>query len=616
MSTITIDKSDIGKAKSLTPDELKWHLKQNKEFLEVAKKHIDLSAKYFDNQEFVFFVFCPNGYVLYSVSHRSTNKMLEELSISLGYHPHKKSILHKSINEVYGNGFTFGSCRGQFISTSDNLEWECLSVPVKHCSETIGAVSICYTIKGNNHGYKPLLFSIAKGIEQELDLAKKHAATQKVLKKHFALLNHNEQTNVILSQSGQIEFISNETLQTFGFAGNGTTHENIKSIIPEWRKIASQITTTGNYAKFDIHLNTIPKPGYFRLNVTNIGKEPYSFLLTFTPLAKALAFTNQHTNKNISTSFNDIIAISPITKRLVRKAKKIAHGKSHVLISGEAACGKETFAKAIHNASNRQLHGLTIANLNGLTEAQIEEELWGFSSNYRPPLKRGECAGAFEKSNGGTLLIKSIELLPLSQQKMLLNTLRSSITSRKGCNNATFVDIRLIATTSANLQQMVKDGTFSAELLSVFTNFSIHIPPLRERRADVLPLFDHILTLQANELKLKIPSIPRKILLILRRYEWPENANEMKEFAKRVLLNKGEMFAKFKNERQFKQMHLNLAKQRVIERIKPLDVIEKEMVEKAFYALDGSISKTARKLGVSRNTLYLKLNKYGIIETN
>ena len=111
MSTITIEKSDIVKNNTLTPDELKWHIKKNKEFLKVAKKHVDFSAKHFDNQEFAFFVFCAKAYVLYTVSHRSTNKILEKYSIAAGYHPEKKSILYKVINEVYGNGFTFVSSR-------------------------------------------------------------------------------------------------------------------------------------------------------------------------------------------------------------------------------------------------------------------------------------------------------------------------------------------------------------------------------------------------------------------------------------------------------------------------------------------------------------------------
>ena len=203
-------------------------------------------------------------------------------------------------------------------------------------------------------------------------------------------------------------------------------------------------------------------------------------------------------------------------------------------------------------------------------------------------------------------------MLPTHLQEKLLETIKSNRISRLGSKTSTPVDVRYIVSSSVDLTEKIEKGLFRIDLFYALSSSSLRMPSLRDRRPDITLLLDHFIEIKSKELKQKAPAIPKKILLILRRYEWPNNFKEMKELVEKIILEQGKMFKNFKNERDFKKRNLYLENLKEVGSIVPLEEHEKEMVLRAYQALNGSISSISRKLGVSRNTLYLKLKKYGI----
>ena len=265
-----------------------------------------------------------------------------------------------------------------------------------------------------------------------------------------------------------------------------------------------------------------------------------------------------------------------------------------VIIIGEMHTGKETLAQCIHNYSPRENYGFVKVNLTALSEEEMEETLWGYMPNHKQYLKRAPMPGALEFADGGTIYINEIGLLPTHLQEKMLATIKDGRVSRLGSKTSTPVDVRFIVSSTIDLTEKIEQGLFRIDLFYALSSSSLRLPPLRDRRSDIPLLLSHFLEIKSKELKQKAPAIPKKILLILRRYEWPQNIREMKELMEKVVLEQGKMFKSFKNERDFKKRHLYLENLKEVDSIVTLEEHEKKMVIRAYHALNGSISKIGR----------------------
>ena len=226
-------------------------------------------------------------------------------------------------------------------------------------------------------------------------------------------------------------------------------------------------------------------------------------------------------------TFNDIVGESTAIQQLVRKAKSMATGTVDILISGESGTGKEVFAQAVHNASPRARGPFLALNCATLAPNFIESELFGYGEGAFTGAKRGGKEGFFEVADGGTLFLDEVTELSVESQAKLLRVLQERTVRRMGETNETPMNVRVVAASNRNMSKLVHEGLFRSDLYYRLNALQIEIPPLRERREDILPLAvffaSRIWRMPENTIRFDPDAA-----LALKRYSWPGNVRELR----------------------------------------------------------------------------------------
>ncbi|QHJ71441.1 sigma-54 interaction domain-containing protein [Planococcus halotolerans] len=317
-------------------------------------------------------------------------------------------------------------------------------------------------------------------------------------------------------------------------------------------------------------------------------------------------------------TFDDIIGLSPEMQLSLQQAKLAAQTPVTVLLRGESGTGKELFAHAIHSASDRKYNKFVRVNCAALSEELLESELFGYEEGAMPGVKSGEKKGLFEEANNGSIFIDEIgELSPAIQSK-LLRVLQEHETLRIGGSKPVPVNVRVIASTNANMEKALLDGTFREDLYYRLNRMPILIPPLRSRKQDIPRIVDRLLMKLNQEYGRNVESVTDKALQLLRLYDWPGNVRELENVISRamIFMNINEKVLTEKN------IPLNMIKaaeaknEVAIESGSPLqeqlDTVERGILQRAIEENNGNKSKTAKSLDISLRTLYYKLEKFGL----
>lgn len=228
-------------------------------------------------------------------------------------------------------------------------------------------------------------------------------------------------------------------------------------------------------------------------------------------------------------TFNDIIYRNPAMEHLVNLAKKAAPSDYTILITGETGTGKEMFAQAIHNASNRKNGPFVAVNCAALPESLLESELFGYEEGAFTGAKRGGKIGLFEQADGGTIFLDEIGDMSYSLQSRLLRVLQEHQVVRVGGNSVINIDVRVLTATNANLKQMIQDRQFREDLFFRLNVFPLQLIPLRKRSEDILPMFCTFAGVHPD-------SVSDRIRSKLLTHNWPGNIRELRNAAEYYLL--------------------------------------------------------------------------------
>ena len=505
---------------------------------------------------------------------------------------------------------------GEFNIDKGNDQWTCIASSVLNDEKQIeGCLAVCLPYKHANSSVKAMVQMVSNCIGREISLYNDKLRAKKLLDEQTTIFNRHALADLVIDQSGKIELISDKACELLGISRKNAHHKNIAHFIPSWD--TSTLTKKGNDEIENIEveiINTI-NSGTYLLNAKAVKRTSGvidEIVCSLRSMKQVLNESNRYIGNVAAFSFDDIPAISAHMKRLVKAAKSIALYDTPAIIFGEKHTGKGMFAQAIHSYGSRSSFGFVQVDLSGLTPNEMDEALWGYTINHKPYKKRLPKPGAFEFADGGTLYINEIGLLPLALQEKLLNTMKTGKTERLEGGKTIKVNVRVIASSTTDLTQSIEDGLFRIDLFYAISNASLRIPPIRERRQEIPLLLSQLACTLAIDMGLTTPEIPKKIMLILKRYEWPNNMMDMREFIKKVILEQDKIFKSYRNERDFKRKNLYLDRLKEIGSLTTIEENEKRLVVKAYETFNGSISKTSRMLGISRNTLYLKLKRYGI----
>lgn len=310
--------------------------------------------------------------------------------------------------------------------------------------------------------------------------------------------------------------------------------------------------------------------------------------------------------EQISKPFGEIIGQSTAIKDVFSLIDKVAKTDANVLILGENGTGKELIARAIHQRSLRKDNSFVSVDMGAITETLFESELFGHKKGAFTDA-REDRPGRFELASGGTLFLDEIGNLSMALQSKLLSALQSRQVTRVGANQPMAVDIRLICATNMPLTKMVQEGTFRQDLLYRINTVEIHVPPLSDRVEDIPLLAQHYLSYYSKKYHKSVNTIAPEAMDKLKRYAWPGNIRELQHAIERAVI--------MTDSPSLQETDFLLSRSLTSgpnNNTLNLDEVEKAAIAKALQMHNGNISKAADELGLTRASLYRRMEKYGL----
>ena len=311
--------------------------------------------------------------------------------------------------------------------------------------------------------------------------------------------------------------------------------------------------------------------------------------------------------------FKTIIGQSPALDGLIRNAKIAAATDVTILLNGETGTGKEILAQAIQKSSPRNNKPFVTLNCAALPESLIESELFGHRKGSFTGAT-GNTEGLFKTAHGGTLFLDEINSLPLSIQAKLLRFIESGECLAVGDTEPYTVDVRIIAASNTDLNQQIADGTFRRDLYFRLNVVPLNLPPLRERIGDIDLLINHFVKIFEREHGVSAPQFSPKALKSLKGYDWPGNIRELRNLCERLsILLAGKII---ESENLPSEFGAHVPIQSLPQFTLPptgldLDNLEASLIQQALELTKGNRSKSARLLGLSRDTLLYRMQKHG-----
>jgi PAS domain S-box-containing protein len=312
-------------------------------------------------------------------------------------------------------------------------------------------------------------------------------------------------------------------------------------------------------------------------------------------------------------TFHHLIGESVSLTKAKQEAERAALSDSSVLLLGESGTGKELFAHSIHNASKRSAGSFVKVNCAAIPADLLESELFGYEEGSFTGAKKGGKKGKFEAADGGTIFLDEIGELPLHMQVKFLRVLQEKEVEKIGSNSTKKIDVRIIAATNRNLEEMVDKGEFRLDLYYRLNVVSIHIPSLKERSRDISILSNHFIQKLNSYMHKQVKCLTKEAESQLYRYNWPGNIRELENVLERAmnLVDSEESSIDMKH---LPDKLLSTPKLKpIIPLVELIEQTEKEALEQAMQQTNGNRSKAARLLGVSRTTFYEKLTKYRLV---
>ena len=311
--------------------------------------------------------------------------------------------------------------------------------------------------------------------------------------------------------------------------------------------------------------------------------------------------------------FEGIVGQSGALRQVLQLVETVARGNSTVLLLGETGAGKELIARAIHNRSRRRDQAFVKLNCAAIPSGLLESELFGH--------ERGAFTGAIaqkigrlELADSGSLFLDEIGDIPLDLQPKLLRVLQEREFERLGSTRTTKVDVRFVAATHRNLEEMILKGQFRSDLYYRLNVFPICIPPLRERPEDIPLLVQHFVEVAAQKMDKTIDTIPSRTMEALVAYRWPGNIRELENVIERaVILSTGSVL-----HVPYRDLQSRVMPGRDDERPQTLADVEREhiraILQETRWILSGPRG-AATRLGMNRSTLYFRMKKLGIVRS-
>jgi len=311
-------------------------------------------------------------------------------------------------------------------------------------------------------------------------------------------------------------------------------------------------------------------------------------------------------NKDFHQQAEHIIGVSPAMRSTIKMMYKVAPTDANILILGENGTGKFVFAKEIHLQSHRKNHPFIHVDLGSLNENLFESELFGYAKGAFTDAKK-DTLGRFELAKGGTIFLDEIGNLPMHLQSKLLTVIQERKITRLGEGTVRSIDVRIICATNAPIHQLVAKNLFRQDLLFRINTIELVLPPLRERKEDIVLLATHFLQKLTKKYRRVITGFSKAAIGSLQNYHWPGNIREIEHIIERAVI------ITENTEIQIEDLHFSTKKNEVtLGNNLNLEETEKNLIQQAVHKHHGNISRAAKDLGLTRAALYRRLEKFNL----
>lgn len=467
-------------------------------------------------------------------------------------------------------------------------------------------------MKNNIDGLMNFLKKMADLISSKLKAQINTEELEVEKKKLEILLDNMDKAVVSVDINGHIDKCNHKFKELFNLSDRDLLKKSMFEVLDFIKK-----TNENNFSKYKMGSFNYNKrqrnvKGIYNINKIIIKGKFKGYVIDFIEKKEAIKTYNK-INKDYKITLDNITGKSDLIVQTKRNALIASRSTSTILITGESGTGKELFARAIHNHSDRTDHPFVTVNCAAIPDNLLESELFGYEEGSFTGAKKGGKLGKFELADKGTIFLDEIGDMSLHLQAKLLRVLQERELDKIGGKNNIPIDVRIIAATNKNLNEMVKNGSFREDLYYRLNVIPIKLPSLRERRDDIPLLIDYMIDEYSHKLGKQILNIEENAKQLLINYNWPGNIRELQNIIEYSI-----------NMSQSKTLTLDCMpksltnidyteKEQDIEEIKTLEELEIREIKKALdlykdYKKDKEL--VAKSLGISRATLYRKLEKY------
>ena len=596
--------------KKLKPKELKLRLERNHEFLDIATNHIEELYQCVAGAGFVVTLADQDGYILHMIGDQPLMERMAKGNCVPGYRWTEQDVgtsvislciarqIPVQINDdehfcLRGHGFT------------------CSAAPVLDPEESfLGVIAMSGPVPQVHPHTLGMVITVSRAIEKEMKVQR--SSTELRIRNHYmhTIINSIDSGVMTIDRAGLIQEVNNYGRRIFSWVHplEGTSLNDLLGSQIRLQKLMQngeeiidrEIFLQGPNEKYNI-LCTI-KP------ILDPLDKMHGYIMVFHEIARIHKIVHAMAGTQAQFTFEDIIGNSLAIAETKKLAASAAERKSTVLLLGETGTGKELFAQAIHNASNRRDFPFLAINCGAIPKELLESELFGYAEGAFTGAKKGGRPGKFELADQGTLFLDEIGDMPSDMQIKLLRVLQTGEVCRIGEDFPMRVNVRIVAATNADLKHQVRQGNFREDLFYRLHVFPIHIPPLRDRQEDILLLAEHILnrSLKNSYSSLVFSPVARKRML---EYSWPGNVREMENVIERAVnITEGEKIGPEVLDESLP----------VLKSSPPpyqgsgsyLEELEKQAIMDVIQEMEGNLAQASKKLGIARSTLYKKIERY------
>ncbi|SFD14183.1 sigma-54-dependent Fis family transcriptional regulator [Clostridium uliginosum] len=617
-----VEKKSSYSKKILFGEELEKILINNKDLIEVSKLYIDMVFSAVMDNEFIIVLTDNNGCILYIKGAEENASKLDCINLKVGAYMDEQNIGTNAM----GTAIKEDKCvqitaNEHYIVGLQGLT--CSAAPIHNTSgEIIGTLNLSGRSNMKHPHTLGLVVFGVKAIENELDKKKINNILNETYNYMESVIENLDKGIMIVNKEGKITNINKFGAEIFNRDKDVLLKEEIHYILPNLGNILEELDTDKSTIIKEVKLRHTSR---YKTKLVFKGIRHKEKIV-----GMVVTMSNEKEEKDVKDAtgafltFNDIIGESAAIVNVITNSKIISNSPSTILIQGESGTGKEVLAQAMHNYSLRRGNKFVAINCGAIPANIIESELFGYEDGTFTGGKKGGKPGKFEIASGGTLFLDEIGEMPLDMQVNLLRVLQESRVTRLGGSTEISIDVRVIAATNKNLKNEVKKGNFREDLYYRLCVIPITLPPLRERKGDIEKLIEYFLRIKSFKLNKPIPGIRQDLYNSLLSYNWPGNIRQLENYIENIVNLDGNLsFDLWEDgdEKISEVIHKEMIEKSYCENYEVekdnfnLEQLESKTIKEAIKSYKHNMTKVAKALGISRNTLYLKIKKYSVEES-